>query len=323
MTCEQFSQRLDAYVRGDLQEPAFGDCVEHEARCSACRDLVLERWEAVSSAPPGAALAPASTVAGSTTGDSTAADLTGGAAGSHVAGADFSLEQVLARTIATDCHYIELRIAEALDDELSPEQFSNVREHLHQCAACRRMREILSELPEWYALFPVLDPDRAFVRSVLDRTIGAQPGFFDVLRALWRRPEAVFEAAVACALITALLFGRSQPQYDEITDQAERAVSEQIQRVLPERAGVHGVRDLLIHSGASVAELLAPRDGYIRRQADHAYDSTVKISSWMERARTDIRNGDYQALLRELEPALRPLGLYPKEKAEEKGQSHE
>lgn len=282
MTCERFAQLLQAYARGELGEPEFGDCVEHEAICASCRDSALEAWSEVA--------APAAVHEG-------------------VPSDSLADPTLLARTVGSDCLYVELRIAEALDDEPSNVVVRQIRQHLDGCASCRRMREILSELPDWYALYPQLTADRAFARDVLDRTIGPQPGFIDVVRALWRRPEAIFEAAVACALVTALLFGHAHPPYLEIKGQAEQAVTEQIQKIAPERAEVHGLRDALVQTSTSVSYLLGPRDGYLRRQAVRAYDGTVKVSAWMERAGSDLRTGDYQALMREIQGALRSFGI--------------
>lgn len=282
MTCERFAQLLQAYARGELGEPQFGECVEHEAICASCRDSALEAW--------GEVAAPAAV---------------------HEAVSSESLADpgLLARTVGADCLYVELRIAEALDDEPPSAVVRQIRQHLDGCASCRRMREILNELPDWYALYPQLTADRAFVREVLDRTIGPQPGFLDVVRALWRRPEAIFEAAVACALVTALIFGHAHPSYVSIKGQAEQVVEEQIQKVVPERAEVHGMRDALVQTGANFSYLLGPRDGYLRRQADRAYGGTVKLSAWMERAGSDLRTGDYQSLMHEVQGALRSFGI--------------
>ncbi|MBK8232451.1 MAG: hypothetical protein IT349_05015 [Candidatus Eisenbacteria bacterium] len=286
MICDRFRAVLSRYVRGELVEPEFGAAVEHEAICSECREAALLAWEAVEGGETVATTAPL-----------------------------LPLESLLARTTGSDCSYVELRVAEDLDEPLEVALRARIEDHLGGCASCRRMREILHELPAFYALYPVLKPDRAFTREILDRTIGPRPGFLEIVRTLWRRPEAVFEAAVACALVTVLIFGRSQPDYTVMADRAEQLVSEQLQKVVPERASVHGVRDVLAQTGTSVGDFLAPRDGHLRRRVDGVYTSAVKVSSWMERAGIDLRNGDYQALLSDLRGVLGPLGLYPKPRA--------
>ncbi len=177
MDCRVFRQLLPGYLAGRMPEPEFGLMVEHEAACAACQELASEQMSA---------------------------------AGAHVAGRaedDLPVSSILERTLGRDCDWVAQRLAESVDGSLDSRTSDLVRRHVAACAACRALATVMGELPAFYAEYPRLRADRAFAREVIERTTGPQPGVFEVLRALWRRPEAVWEGAVACALLVAPVAG--------------------------------------------------------------------------------------------------------------------
>jgi hypothetical protein len=192
-----------------------------------------------------------------------------------------------------------------LDDELSPELVTLVSEHVIGCASCRRMRDVLQSLPALYATLPVLTPSADFVTRVLARTSGAKPGFVDVLRAIWRKPEAIWEAAAACALLLALVAGDRFPSYGTVSEAMQGASAEV----------------------ASFGEgMTSPIDKETRGKAADLYQGAhhrwqrveswaVGVSTWSEGVGEHIRSGDSAALLSDIRAVLAPLGLYPESPA--------
>jgi len=298
MNCDLFRRSLRAYLRGDIPEPAFGVMVEHEAECDECRRVVTEMTAEVDHVGElsFAAVAAAETSESDLRGtDSRASDPQ-----------RLDLGSLLGLTTGADCAYVEQRLGEAPEEPLTKDLLRLVDTHLEACPSCRQLRDVLEDLPRWYATLPVLRADRAFKAEVLRRTLGPEPGFWDVLRALWRRPEAVWEAAVACALVTFILFGSAV---------GRRAAESE----LPNRASLQGVGSAVgsavvrgIDDGASRAGRVARapytlvRDGF-----DGLHGFSSHASSWMERVVTNFRTGDYEELLNDLRVVLEPIGLYP------------
>jgi hypothetical protein len=173
---------LPDYLAGRVPEPEFGLLVEHEASCAACQQFASEQ------------MSPLSEYAGSKASRPTAEE-------------DLAIDRILERTVGRDCRWVEMRLAEAVDAPLDPEISALVENHVTDCSACRALSAVVGDLPAFYAVYPRLRAGRVFAREVVARTAGPKPGVFEVLRALWRRPEAVWEGAVACALLIAPLAG--------------------------------------------------------------------------------------------------------------------
>jgi len=205
MDCRAFGQMLPRYLAGDLAEPDFTRMVAHEASCPACHQLACEQMTDpdVRSTTP--------------------------------AGATGLLEDIIQRTMGSDCQYIRMRLAERLDHDLADHTTRLVEEHLGRCAACRGLAETLNELPLYYAAMPRLLADASFAREVMEQTrrarpmitpapsAEARPGFLEVLRALWRKPEFVWEGAVVCALLIAPLAGEAPSRWFRSIQTAEQA----------------------------------------------------------------------------------------------------
>lgn len=287
MNCDLFRRSLRAYLRGDIPEPAFGVMVEHEAECDECRRVVTEMTAEVDHVGEFSF---------------SAAE----ASQSPEASSRLDIGSLLGLTTGADCAYVEQRLGEMPEEPLTKDLLRLVETHLEACPSCRQLRDVLQDLPRWYATLPVLRADRAFKAEVLRRTIGPEPAFWDVLRALWRRPEAVWEAAVACALVTFILFGSAV---------GRRAAESE----LPNRASLQGVGSAVgsavvrgIDDGASRAGRVA-RAPYtlVRDSFGGLHGFSSRASSWMERVVTNFRTGDYEELLSDLRVVLEPIGLYP------------
>jgi predicted anti-sigma-YlaC factor YlaD len=281
MNCERFRRDLSAYLRGGLSGARFAEMVDHEGECPICHRLATE-----DSARPARSDLP--------TGPAPDED-------------PMFLQRVLEATTGADCAYVEERLAARLDLPIDPETEGRLHRHLAGCASCRRMRDVLQELPSFYAEWPVLRADRALLRRILDRTTGREPSFLEVLRALWRRPEAIWEATVVCALLTLCLFGHRLPSDASLGGRVNVAVSRlaSVYSPAPSASGDS--------SGPSeVGRALAARPAaVIRRGWVIVRDGCTNAENWIELVGTDLRTLDYQGLLREIRTVTEPLGLYP------------
>lgn len=272
MQCREFLRHLHDYLRGRVPEPLFGSLVEHETECPVCRATAAEMD----------------------------VDPSGGLPRSASDESDAPVRAILRRTAGRDCRWVELRMADALEDELPGDLSLLVAEHVKECASCQRMRDMLESLPAYYAALPSLRPSRAFTETVLARTSGRRPAFLDVVRALWRRPEAIWEASLACAVAVMLIFGKSVPTVDELTEHVQ-SVSQ-----------TAGLSDF--HPFAGRAHILQPvRDTFHagRNRWTRFEEGAVEVSEWTVRVGTSVRERDMGALLREIRLALEPFGLYP------------
>jgi hypothetical protein len=280
MLCREFLRHLREYLRGQVSEPLFGALVEHEAECATCRAHAAELD--VEPSPTSAAVSASEEEV-------------------HPV-----RRRILERTAGRDCRWVELRMAEALEDEPSSDLRLLVSNHVTECASCRRMRDMLQALPAYYELLPQLRPGASFTNAVLERTVGPRPSFFDVVRALWRRPEAMWEAAMACALAAVLLFGKHLPTFDQITHTMEE---------VSQATGLFGLDRLSdpFGEGGVPAPLqpLADTFGALQSRWQRVEASAVEASEWTRRVGNHLREGDPAALLREIRVVLEPLGLYP------------
>lgn len=277
MACSDFRRDLRAYLQGELSEPRFGEMVEHEASCAECRLLVLEASANQSADEPGVERASLRSRA---------------RAGGEP---DATFEALLARTTGDDCGYVERRLGEGLDEPIDLDLARRVTVHLADCARCRRLRDVLEELPVWYRAVPLLRADRAFTKEVLQRTLGPEPGFFDVLRAWWRKPESLWEAAVVCGMLTFLMFGKSWSTVRDVRGRTEQVIAAQvgINSADALSSGINSTYDHALGAFSAPARILAERWNGLRTLV-------VQASSSMERAGKDLRTGDYEALLRDL-----------------------
>jgi hypothetical protein len=281
MRCEEFRARLREYLDGSLEEPGFGERVEHEAECPDCRRLVCE-----SQADFDPALDRETAESGSP-------------------GAPGLLEGVLARTTGEDCAYIEQRLAERMEEPLEKDLEDRLAVHLEGCLSCRRVRDVLDELPVWYGSLSAIRADGAFRREVMRRTLPAEPGILEVLRALWRKPEAIWEAAVACAMITVFLFGHAVPRYADLSDRAKQVVVSQ--------ADIRGMSDTVAEGVAGVVGAggrILSRPLRVVHDGWGAFErKLIEGSAWVGRTGRDLRAGDSRALLEDFQGVLKPLGV--------------
>jgi hypothetical protein len=272
MQCHEFRKHLHEYLRGRVSEPLFGMLVEHEAECLACRAGAAE----LDVEPAGATLRSSSEEK------------------------NIPVRHILERTAGQDCRWVELRMAEALEEELPADLLLLVSSHVAGCASCRRMRDMLQALPSYYGLLPALQPSREFTGSVLARTVGRRPGFFDVVRAMWRRPEAMWEAALACAVAVMLLFGQYVPTVDEVTQRVEAA---------SQATGLSSFDPF--RGSPEILDPLGDALGAARSRWGHVESGAIEVSAWARRVSAALHDRDSGALLREIRLVLDPLGLYP------------
>ncbi len=280
MECREFQHHLSDYLGGELGEPFFGQMVEHEVECTRCRATVLEA-------------------------DVLPSPLLDTKERRQVQ------EQIRVRTEGRDCHWIELRMAEALEESLDPSDREIVRVHIEDCASCQRMRDMLQALPDFYSQLPELSAGREFTREVLALTSGPVPGVIQILRALWRRPEAVWEVALAGGLVVAILFGNQVPEYSSMSAWVKDAA----------------VAQMPMGNQVWKTEDGKQRFGFVTDGAAQVHTTWKKVeekaggvSDWMQRSGEDIRTGDYTGLLDEIRVVLEPLGLYPEDETQEAGE---
>lgn len=296
--CPGFRQRLDAYLEGALPPADFDAMAEHEASCPACHELAVDRQsKEAPMGPPGEGLR---------------------------IGRD-----VFGRTIGSDCEYVARRLAEIPDlaravvrgaaveetgvarmqssstEVTDPEDLTAA--HLRRCASCRRLRDVLQDLPAMVACVPRLRADRSFTAAVLRRTSGLRPSVADVLRALWARPEAMWEAALACTLVTMMLFGNTLA---ERTPGHSAGGLGQLQQAAVQSAGetIGGIGAFVIGRGSAVLE--TPVEA-VRKAYDTVLRQAGSFSGWAEQTRTDLREGDWGGLLLDMRAALSRIGLDP------------
>src|SRR5512140_528294 len=150
MRCDDFRAGLHDYLEGHLGEGQFAEMVEHEAECSACHGLACARQS--EAAGP----------AGETPPEARPREL---------------IDSILARTTGDDCLYMEQRLADRTTSPLPNEQEARLARHLQNCASCRRLRDVLDELPEWYGAMSRVKADRSFTLDVMEQTIGRPAGF--------------------------------------------------------------------------------------------------------------------------------------------------
>lgn len=315
MRCDEFERRLDSYLRGALREPAFGEMVEHESDCAHCRQLASERQSGSSIGfstdfPEGF---PADSGMGSPH-DSAMGSLYESAIGApydSAIGAPDGLfpsdlvEPILRRTAELDCRYMESRLAERAQEPIGADLEARLERHLAGCPSCRRVRDVLEELPAWYSSLSRVKPDRFFTRDVLARTTGRPPGFLEVARTLLRRPEAIWEAAAACALVSTLLFGHLTPDYS--------ATLRHVRPPAAMEAGIRGVGESL-REGIEQVRDRAGRLGTAPRQAfrsvlDRVAAESARASAWEARIERDVRAQDWQKLVADFSALLQECGL--------------
>jgi hypothetical protein len=277
MDCQSFLRHLPGYLSGDLRDALFAELAEHEAACGTCHEEAVAAMEAglTASEPSRSAL--------------------------------FPVASVLERTVYSDCLYVERRLAQALDGALPAAIARGVAGHLERCASCRAMSDVLSELPERLAAFPTATVDRSFTREVLRKTLGPAPGFLDVLRAFWRKPEFLWEASLTCALVCTLMFGHSATKVREVAA---------VQPTQVTQAGVKGIADALgsgleqLQDGLSLVS--APSVKRVERSWRKLRAWGASAELWAERLDQDLRTHDGQGLMREIEAPLQLLGLVPR-----------
>lgn len=215
MDCKTFTELLPRYLAGDLSEAEFSRMVAHETQCETCAALAVTAMDDTA--------ADNFATNGNQAAIPTADDFT--VIPSAAESQDNWLAETLERTLGADCRYIETQIAATFDGEALNELS---RRHLSDCPNCQAMARMMVALPEFYAAYPRLRADNAFVKEVMRLTIGKVPSVWDVFRALVRRPEAILEGALACALIAAPFAGDMPMQIIEKANNARKAIVEQV-----------------------------------------------------------------------------------------------
>lgn len=173
MDCKTFQKLLPAFLAAELEPDDFERMVAHEADCESCHTLAAERM---------------SDPAGSSNDEQW-------------------VRETLVRTVGSDCTYIELQLAAALDAARPADTPEIVREHVKACPHCQAIASVLNTLPDYYAAVPRLHADASFARDVLARTWGPKASFREVVRALLARSSLLWEGAVICALLVTPLAG--------------------------------------------------------------------------------------------------------------------
>lgn len=283
MDCGSFRDHLPAYLAGEIREPRFGEFVEHEAMCPDCHRFASE------------------TVTGPLDGVFVESPDTARTLGSARRLA--RTQAILDRTQGDDCRFIQLRLAEALDEALDPAAHQSVQAHVPQCAACRSVRDLLQDLPLFYDALPVLRPSRAFTAAVLDRTIGPRPGFWQTVRALWSKPESIWEAAAACALLAALGLTGVVPSYEVVAERMQGLTY----------AGINGVEARLNRQTLQAEDRLFEPAVGVYNEAAAAWTRLEEwvddAQAWAARVQQDVETGNAGALYEDVQGVLKPLGL--------------
>lgn len=208
-----------------------------------------------------------------------------------------------------NCCEFRSRLEEYLAGGMAEGLFDRMVEHEASCEGCGLLAQ------NTQASFRAKDQllhttqghtaDRRFLRDVMNLTVGPSPRFPDVLRALWRRPEAVWEATLACTLMTLLMLGDRLPEWNRLgEDHAERVRNRAglVDPVRSVRAGLDAsLRRAGVMTDAAISGFTA-----VRQSLD---DRAEVFFDLAERARDDVRNRGCRALSRELRAAMQPLGL--------------
>ncbi len=276
MDCRTFRELLDRYLSGNLPAHQFDQMVEHEAVCAACHELAAAMMSAPGVAWNQDRLTDAALSAAQSEPGQPEASSQPEASGRPEVGAAW-LGHTLDRTVGADCAYVRLRLAEAIDAPLLPDTARRVELHLLGCAPCAALAAVLRDLPAHYDALERLRADHAFAAEIVARTMPARPSWREVLRALVRRPEALWEGAVVCALLTTPLAGPSMTDLIRSARQAggriEQHLEQHVERRVEQRIGqevaLAGVpRSLGNHVIAAAAEVGATIDGGRRSVLD-------------------------------------------------------
>jgi hypothetical protein len=251
MDCRTFQQLLPRYLRGGLSAAEFDRMVEHEAGCAACRELAATMMSAEGDPrTPSRLREIESAWAGRDRAGEAPADT----------GRDW-MAATLSRTVGADCNYIRQRLAEALDARPAADTAGRVKQHLEECADCRGMAAMMQALPEYYDALPHLRADQSFVREIIARTLPARLGWLAVLRALVRRPEALWEGAVVCAILAVPLAGPSMMSLIQSARETGTQVEQRVTAADPlsaaaQRIAIAGqnVRLTIAAGGQSIAD---------------------------------------------------------------------
>ncbi|MCK4305138.1 MAG: zf-HC2 domain-containing protein [Candidatus Eisenbacteria sp.] len=237
MDCRTFRELLPRYLNGELAQIEFSLMVEHEAACAGCQQLAAEQMSLLNQ----------TAIRGRATSRVNHSDLV-----NHSESNWF--EETLQRTVGSDCRYMEQRLAEELDGVLDADITRRLERHLTHCPSCRALAGVMRDLPHSYAVFPRLQADRSFAREVADRAMALQtapgqssrtsqarglgavriprqkPGIREVLRALWRKPESLWEGAVVCALLMTPVAGKPALQGFQMMQGVGHSIGRHIER---------------------------------------------------------------------------------------------
>lgn len=222
-----------------------------------------------------------------------------------------------------NCCEFRFGLQEYLAGGMAADLFDRMVEHEASCEGCGLLAEnTQASFRGKGRLLPMtqgLRADRRFVRDVMNLTAGPSPRFLDVVRALWRRPQTVWEATLACTLLTLLLLGDRLPEWNRLGAEHTDRVLDQAGLVDPVRsvrAGLDGsLRRAGIAADVAMNGIAGAMSGFtaVRHSLD---DQALVFFDWAERARDDVRSRGCGALPRELRVVLQPSGLIPPADAE-------
>ena len=184
MDCTQFSDRLEAWLDHTLPAKDQAAAEAHAAVCPRCRELCA--LMSIDLEDP------------------------------SVESPDDLTESILARTSGRACGRARTMLGDHVDETLDGLDRELVDAHLRECADCRVLATVLTQLGGDLPAFAELRPDAALVDDVLART-RPRPGRWAALwnrarhagRRLFERPRIAWEAGYVGAIVVWLLFGAS------------------------------------------------------------------------------------------------------------------
>lgn len=206
MRCDDFQNRLSAYLAEELSQEDWQRCEEHLSTCEDCLALWLQRIETDRDSE---------TNRSASLPDSAAHSLT---------------ENILKRTELNPCRASEEILCDFVDGGLGHKQRSLLLMHLQSCDQCAQTDAALSLLAQDLPLLASVEPPAKFAARILRKTLpwptrlrrSVRLSGFD-LQSLIQRPRFSLEAAFTFTLLWMTVFG--VPTGITISAEAEQLVN--------------------------------------------------------------------------------------------------